>query len=226
MSISFAIYIEIWYRLRMEPEKMATKIYKVKKKLNLLFIGCLILASSFLLVPADKMFALLDWAGFDATTISDIVSTSTTNKHAHMEAAFSPQQGAIDLVLRTINSAEKSIRVAAYSFTYPPIAEALVNAHRRGVDVKVVLDGKQREDKHSVFRYLKNNNIETRVNFSYAIMHHKFMIIDHKTLQLGSFNYTKSAEKRNAENVLVIREAPDILDAYLRQWQKLWNESE
>jgi len=216
IAASINIFLTVW----------ALKIYKAKKKLNLLFVGCLILASSFLLMPADKMFVLLDWVGFDATTISDIVPSPITNRHAHMEAAFSPQQGAIDLVLRTVNSAEKSIRVAAYSFTYPPIAEALVSAHRRGVDVKVVLDGKQREDKHSAFRYLKKNNIETRVNFNYAIMHHKFMIIDNKTLQLGSFNYTKSAEKRNAENVLVIREAPDIIAAYLRQWQKLWNESE
>ena len=63
-----------------------------------------------------------------------------------------------------------------------------------------------------------------RINSRYAIMHNKFMVLDNSILQLGSFNYTKSAEEKNAENVLVIKDAPDVIDDYTKQWHRLWNE--
>src|SRR5437588_12698131 len=60
-----------------------------------------------------------------------------------IEVAFSPNAGATHLVVKTIDQAKQTIRVAAYSFTSMPIGEALVVAHNRGVDVKVVLDKSQ-----------------------------------------------------------------------------------
>lgn len=57
-------------------------------------------------------------------------------------------------------------------------------------------------------------------------MHNKFMIIDGATLQSGSFNYSAAAEKRNAENILFIQGDPRVMDAYLKQWNKLWAESD
>lgn len=138
--------------------------------------------------------------------------------------AFSPRQGATELVVSTINKARQSVRVAAYSFTSHPIAEALVEAHQRGVDVEVVLDKSQR--KRRLAGFLKDSGIPVRINSRYAIMHNKFMIIDAKVLELGSFNYTKSAEEKNAENVLVLRNRSKIIKDYTEQWEKLWGESE
>lgn len=51
------------------------------------------------------------------------------------------------------------------------------------------------------------------------------MIVDGLTIQLGSFNYTKSAEESNAENVLVVSNNYALVTAYLNQWQKFWSES-
>ena len=61
-----------------------------------------------------------------------------------IQDAFSPHQGATTLIVRTISEARKSIWVAAYSFTSHPIAEALVDAHNKGIDVQVVMDKSQR----------------------------------------------------------------------------------
>jgi len=138
--------------------------------------------------------------------------------------AFSPRQGATELVVSTIDKARQSVRVAAYSFTSHSIADALVQAHQRGVDVEVVLDKSQR--KRSLAGFLKENGVPVRINSHYAIMHNKFMIIDGKVLELGSFNYTKSAEEKNAENVLVLRNRTKIIKDYTTQWQKLWDEGE
>lgn len=144
---------------------------------------------------------------------------------ATFKDAFSPKQGATQLVIKTISSAKKSVHVAAYSFTSRPIADALVQTYQRGVDVKVVLDKSQRKAQSGMFLYLKEKGIPVQINSHYAIMHNKFMIIDGKTLQLGSFNYTDAAEKKNAENVLVIKRSPKVVADYSRQWKKLWEES-
>lgn len=143
-----------------------------------------------------------------------------------LESAFSPKQGATELVIKTIQAAKKSIHVAAYSFTSKPIAEALVSAYEQGIDVKLVLDKSQRKGRSSLYKFMQENNVPTRINSKYAIMHNKFMIIDGKILEIGSFNYTKAAEEKNAENVLVIHRNPKIIKSYSKQWRKLWKEAE
>jgi len=140
------------------------------------------------------------------------------------ENAFSPHQGASALVIKTIGEAHESIHVAAYSFTSDPIADALVDAHERGVDVDVVMDKSQSQGRET--RYLKSHGVPTRINYDYSIMHDKFMVIDGKTLELGSFNYTRAAENNNAENVLVVHGAENVVKDYNKQWQKLWEEAE
>jgi phosphatidylserine/phosphatidylglycerophosphate/cardiolipin synthase-like enzyme len=142
------------------------------------------------------------------------------------EEAFSPHQGATALIVRTVGEAQKSIRVAAYTFTSHTIAEALAEARQRGVNVQVVLNETQRTSRSSVAGWLADNGIPIRFNSRYAIMHDKFLIIDDKTLETGSFNFTKAAENQNAENVLVLHDDPQAVAAYTQQWQKLWGEAE
>ena len=67
---------------------------------------------------------------------------------------------------------------------------------------------------------------QTRINDHYAIMHDKFMVIDGRTIELGSFNYTRAAENNNAENVLVVHGSDKIIQDYSRQWRGLWEEAE
>ena len=156
-----------------------------------------------------------------------IISSSALADSITMEDAFSPRQGATELIVKTIREAKKSIHVASYSFTSRPIASALAAAHDKGVDVEVVLDKSDKTQQRGwIVQYLKDHKIPARLNYQYSIMHDKFMVIDGDTLELGSFNYTRAAEDNNAENVLVIRDAGKIAKDYSKQWQKLWNEAE
>jgi phosphatidylserine/phosphatidylglycerophosphate/cardiolipin synthase-like enzyme len=143
-----------------------------------------------------------------------------------LQYAFSPRQGATTLVIDTINQAKETILVAAYSFTSQSIAKALVRAKNRGIDVKIVMDKSQDLEPYSSLSFFLDENIPVRINYNYVIMHNKFMVIDNKTLQLGSYNYTYSAEKKNAENVMVIKNAGTAATEYAKQWQKLWDEAE
>jgi hypothetical protein len=110
-----------------------------------------------------------------------------------VEVAFSPDRGATALVVRTIDSAKTSIRVAAYSFTSKPIAEALLDAHRRGIDVEVVVDKSNVTARYTAATFLANQGVPVRVDYRYAIMHDKFIIVDGEAVETGSFNFTQSA---------------------------------
>jgi len=145
---------------------------------------------------------------------------------ATVEVAFSPDIGATDLVVKALGEAHRSIRVAAYSFTSKPIAEALLQAHKRGVDVKVVVDKSQAKAKYTSATFLANVGIPTRIDYRYAIMHSKFMVIDDVNVETGSFNFTSAAEHKNAENVLVLRNEPALAKQYAGEWNRLWDESE
>lgn len=143
-----------------------------------------------------------------------------------MEVAFSPDRGATELVVRTIESAQKNVRVAAYSFTSKPIAVALLADSRRGVDVRVVVDKSQATARYTAATFLANEGVPVRVDYRYAIMHDKFIVVDDETVEEGSFNYTVAADRKNAENVVVLKECPEVAERYAAEWQRLWDESE
>ena len=149
---------------------------------------------------------------------------ASARQSAH--AAFSPAHGAVALVTRSIASADNIIEVAAYSFSSHKVADALIQAHANGVDVRVVLDKIHASHRYSAVAAMRAAGIPVRVNHRYAIMHDKFLVIDHKTVETGSFNFTASAEHRNAENVLVIKNNKQLARKYEQDWQRLWDEGE
>jgi len=145
---------------------------------------------------------------------------------ATAEVAFSPAQGATELVVHTINSAQTTIRLAAYGFTSKPIIGALILAHQRGVDVEIVLDKSNAEARYPEGRSLADQGIPVRLDYQYAIMHSKYMIIDGHDVETGSFNFTQSAATRNSENVIVVHDDAALASQYLANWQKMWAESQ
>jgi phosphatidylserine/phosphatidylglycerophosphate/cardiolipin synthase-like enzyme len=150
--------------------------------------------------------------GAAATTASEIIAIE-----------FSPGN-ALQTVVDVIDSADKELVMAAYSFTSKPVAEALVKAKKRGVSVKVVLDKSQESEKYTVATFLKNQEVPFVINRKYAIMHNKFIVVDGQIVQTGSFNYTSSASNRNAENVIVVRNRDAALK-YKKEFQRLWVEA-
>jgi phosphatidylserine/phosphatidylglycerophosphate/cardiolipin synthase-like enzyme len=130
---------------------------------------------------------------------------------------FPPKGGAQELILRSIRNARESICAAAYSFTSREIARALIDAHQRGVYVRAVLDDSQKSERYTGATFLANVGIPTRTSSRYGIMHNEFLVIDARQVQTGSFNYTKSAEERNAENVIVLWNQPTIVATYSQE---------
>lgn len=138
-----------------------------------------------------------------------------------IEVAFSPDGNAEALILRVIGSARQSIRLSGYSFTSPVVVRALIDAQRRHVDVRVILDdrGNRRKANISAMNLLLGASVEVRVTSKYAIHHDKFIVVDAQTVQTGSFNYTQAAARANSENVLVVWSDKALAARYLMHWE-------
>ena len=139
-------------------------------------------------------------------------------KDAPAHVYFSPQGGAEAALTAAIAKARQSILVLAYTFTSAPVAIALKAAHDRGVAVRVILDHSQRTERYSGLTYLVHAGIPAWIDAAHPIAHNKVMVIDGRTVVTGSFNFTRAAEQKNAENLLII-ECPELADLYARNWE-------
>ena len=136
-----------------------------------------------------------------------------------IRAYFTPGHTVETAIADEINTAEQTIRVQAYSFTNPLIVQALADARLRGVDVIILLDKSNRTQKSSAADLARSAGIATLIDDRHAIAHNKVMIIDGRIVITGSYNFSRAAEMRNAENLVIIESVP-IAEKYLQNWQK------
>jgi phosphatidylserine/phosphatidylglycerophosphate/cardiolipin synthase-like enzyme len=136
-----------------------------------------------------------------------------------LQVCFSPGGGCTEDIVNAIRGAQHRILVQAYEMTSPRIKSALVAARRRGVEVKAIFDPDALKEKGSMVAELAAGGIQVMVdNFHQpGLAHNKVMIIDGATVITGSFNFTRAAESRNAENLLVIQD-PELAGVYQRNF--------
>jgi len=150
--------------------------------------------------------------------------TQTAPSSKDIEVAFSPEAGSEALVVKVIDSARQSVRLAGYSFTSPAIVRALMDARKRGVDVQILVDDRGNRGKASLsaMNLVAGAGIPMRVISTYAIHHDKYIVVDGKHTETGSFNYSQAAARTNSENVLVVWNNPQVAARYLAHWENRW----
>jgi phospholipase D len=137
---------------------------------------------------------------------------------------FTPDEKCCPKIVNCIDEAKQTIHVRAYAFTSKDIANALVQAHRRGVVVLVLVDKQQMKSTHSQVSVLVDAGINVRREKCKGLAHNKVIIIDHSILVTGSYNFTKGAESRNAENLLILKQRI-LAQKYLKDWYVAWEKS-
>jgi phosphatidylserine/phosphatidylglycerophosphate/cardiolipin synthase-like enzyme len=141
-----------------------------------------------------------------------------------VQAAFPPWDDAESMIVSAIRRAKRQVLVQAYSFTSRSIANALVAAHRRGIDVRVIADREQSAFEGSRLRDLVRAGIPVLVDAASQSAHSKVMLLDAGSagaaVITGSYNWTYAAQYRNAENVLIVRGHPELAQAYLENWER------
>ncbi len=164
--------------------------------------------------------------GFAFAVLAGCVSApAALPARTQIEVAFSPDANAESLVLKVIGSAKQSVRLAGYSFTSPAVVRALMDAKRRGVDVAVLLDDKGNRGKANIaaMNLVVGANIPLRVISAYAIHHDKYIVVDGRHTETGSFNYSQAAATSNSENVLLVWNDERVAARYLEHWNKRWS---
>ncbi len=169
----------------------------------------------------------------------EAVAKSISNQHSFvvpatgkLEVAFSPDEGAENLVVKVIDSAHQELAVLAYSFTSPTVTAALLRAVHRGVAVYVVADYRNNitDDRsgkaRSALAALATAGAEVRTIKAYAIHHDKVICADRRTVELGSFNYSAAAAQRNSENVLVAWDNPELAKVYMGHFMRNYRQSD
>jgi len=132
---------------------------------------------------------------------------------------FSPGTDCGQLIIDKIRMAQKHVHVQAYSFTSDRIAKALVEVHKRGVEVKVILDD-DKADKKSELDFLSRKGIDTYLDSAHEKAHSKLVLIDSQTIITGSFNLSDRDEEKKADNVVLIEGKQKIIDAYEANFTK------
>ncbi len=147
-----------------------------------------------------------------------------------IEVYFTPSYAAEYRLVYLIKHARRTIDVAMYSFTNRRFAQALVEAKRRGVKVRVLLDRSANtpgENKYTKYAYLKSHGIVVAFAKPHSrygvkgILHDKFAVFDDSIVETGSANWTASAFVRNDENILIINRV-DIANVYEEEFEDLW----
>ena len=148
-----------------------------------------------------------------------------------IEIAFTPGDDAEGAILKALASARKSIHVQAYLFTSQVLAHALIDARQRGVIVEVLADREMTQKvESSRIPLLAESGIGVWLEGRYASAHNKIIVIDPQeasaTVITGSYNFTYSAQARNAENLLILRGNPRVTEAYFDNWRRHRSEAQ
>lgn len=169
-------------------------------------------------IPASN---LIDW--IEAANKLTILPPKPNLNEAR--AFFSPGNDCKDAIIQQIENASESLYICVFTISDNDIASAILNAHKRKIDVRVISDDEKMHDVGSDIMWMTEKGIPTKIDNERGHMHHKFCIVDHTTIISGSYNWTKSAADRNYENI-VIGANPKITKMYLTKFQQMWREFE
>lgn len=153
-----------------------------------------------------------------------LAASMSTAPAAEVAVLFSPNGGCTAEIVNRISRAETSIDVSAYSFSSSPIGNALIDAMNRGLAVRVIVDAGQESHSYSTAPVLVAAGVDVVADHKHAIFHNKVIVIDKSITITGSFNFTKSAETRNAENIVIIRDV-EVAAKYVENFQHHYRHS-
>lgn len=131
---------------------------------------------------------------------------------------FNPNEDCIKGIIKEIEVGTREILVQSYSFSSIPIRNALINAQKRGAKVDIIFDkDEQKNQNYKAAKSFSKTGVTVYLDGNHAAAHNKVIIIDRETVITGSFNFTNTAETKNAENVLVVK-SKTLAGLYAENW--------
>ncbi|MEQ9503057.1 MAG: phospholipase D-like domain-containing protein [Deltaproteobacteria bacterium] len=162
--------------------------------------------------------ATLDW-------VEAVVKAMTVPAEAPVKSAafFSPGEDCLNAILAALRTATKCADICVFTITDNRIADGILGAHQRGVNVRVISDDDKSEDRGSDVDRIGFSGVALKYDDSPAHMHHKFAVFDRERLLTGSYNWTRSAARENHENILVTTDR-GLVARYQHEFDRLWSD--
>ncbi len=161
---------------------------------------------------------LIDWLESVIRSTRRLPAAIRTSR---AEAFFSPGEECPGAIERLLRGAALTLDICVFTITDDRLTGAILDAHRRGTQVRILTDDAKAEDLGSDVDRLIRAGIGVRVDRSPFHMHHKFALADGRTLLTGSYNWTRGACRDNEEN-LIVTDEPRLIDAFSRAFDGLW----
>ncbi|HYG85050.1 MAG TPA: phospholipase D-like domain-containing protein [Azospirillum sp.] len=132
---------------------------------------------------------------------------------------FTPDEDCTELVVAEIGKATASVIMQSDNHPSQPIVKALVNAKNRGIGINVIFSISQSNKHFAGLDALYNDRVDVWIDRQHAISHNNIIIVDGVTVITGSFNFTKAAQEKNAENLVVLKDAA-LTPRYIENWKR------
>jgi phosphatidylserine/phosphatidylglycerophosphate/cardiolipin synthase-like enzyme len=170
-------------------------------------------------ITGREAHAVLDWA----EDVIKLLRPDLSRDPTIAEVCFSPGDACRLRIARLLRQARSKVDICVFTITDDRLAHEILDAHQRGVAVRIITDNDKAEDKGSDVYRLGRAGVRVRVDLTEHHMHHKFAVFDDITVITGSYNWTRSAAAFNAENVIV-SDDPSLVRPYVRRFNELWDE--
>jgi phosphatidylserine/phosphatidylglycerophosphate/cardiolipin synthase-like enzyme len=168
---------------------------------------------------------MYDRDAFGALSLPDTPFPRVEVENTLVETMFSPEDHVVFRILELIKEAEQRIEILSFTLTHDAIADALLQQSLSGIDVVGVVEASMIDQTGSDVERLREAGLDIRLMDQDGLMHHKVIVLDGKRVLLGSYNFSRSAEERNDENVLIVHH-PSIAEEFRKEFLKLYQRAE
>lgn len=163
---------------------------------------------------------------FGSNVVSETPNPEISIGSTNMEVYFSPDDGVAEHILEILNDAEESIYFLAFSFTTDEFGETIRAQAEDGLTVAGVMEEQQvKSNIGTEYDFFKQAGLDVFVDGNEGQMHHKTMIVDDRIVITGSYNFSRSAETRNDENVIIFHNE-QIADFYMQEFQRVYEQAQ
>ncbi len=172
------------------------------------------------LISALSILLLLSGCGETATSKPSIQPEDTNQTGTY---STQKNESSDDILIKEINAAQKSLDIAAYLITKEDMANAILDAKKRGIDVRVITDSEKSNSKtqKEILDKFKQSGIPIKINTPTGLTHLNFIIIDNAEALGCSYNYLEDGANEN--DASTIMKKPDIVKEYSVGFNSMWN---
>jgi phosphatidylserine/phosphatidylglycerophosphate/cardiolipin synthase-like enzyme len=163
---------------------------------------------------------------FGPNVVAQTPNPTVTIDDTRLDIYFSPDDKVINALVNLLNGAQKSIYFLAFSFTSNELGTIVREKAKVGLDIGGVMDEDQVfTNQGTEYDPFKQAKLDVRIDGNPGLMHHKVFIVDEEIVAFGSYNFSRSAEERNDENLIIVY-SPVIAEQFMKEFERVQAEAE